>query len=171
MSQSTNAGAVDRWISFRKPDPKAQLRLFCFPYAGAGALIFRKWADGLPREVELCPIQLPGRGTRLTEPPFTMLSCLVEDLDRALAPLLDKPFAFFGHSLGALVGFELARHRSRQSGIQPTHLFVSAGRAPQIERRDRPIHGLRDAEFLAELRRLNGIRGPVMEDAELMAIM
>ena len=84
MSQSTNADAVDRWISFRKPDPNTQLRLFCFPYAGAGALIFRKWSDALPRDIEVCPIQLPGRGTRLTEPPFTKLSCLIEALTRAL---------------------------------------------------------------------------------------
>lgn len=93
MSQSTIAGDLDRWIPFRKPDPKARLRLFCFPYAGAGALIFRKWSDGLPRDIEVCPIQLPGRGTRLTEPPFTKLPCLIEALVRALDPLLDKPFA------------------------------------------------------------------------------
>jgi medium-chain acyl-[acyl-carrier-protein] hydrolase len=167
----TDTTAIDNWIAFRKPNPQARLRLFCFPYAGAGAAIYRSWPDFLPADIEVCPVQFPGRGTRLSESPLTRLQPLVEDLDRALAPLLDKPFAFFGHSLGALVGFELARHRSRQSGIQPTHLFVSAGRAPQIERRDRPIHGLRDAEFLAELRRLNGIPGPVMEDAELMAIM
>jgi medium-chain acyl-[acyl-carrier-protein] hydrolase len=171
MSQSTNAGAVDRWISFRKPDPKAQLRLFCFPYAGAGALIFRKWADGLPREVELCPIQLPGRGTRLTEPPFTMLSCLVEALARVLVPLLDKPFAFFGHSLGALIGFELARQIRRQHGVHPVRLFASAGRAPQIPHRTPPIHNLANEEFLAELRRLNGTPRELLDHEELMEVM
>lgn len=171
MSQSTIAGAVDRWIAFRKADPKAQLRLFCFPYAGAGALIFRKWSDGLPREVEVCPIQLPGRGTRLTEPPFTQLSCLIEALTRALVPLLDKPFAVFGHSLGALIGFELARQIRRQYGVHPIRLFASAGRAPQIPHRAPPIHTLPDNEFLAELRRLNGTPRELLDHEELMEVM
>ena len=72
-------------------------------------MIFRTWSDGLPADVEVCPVQLPGRGTRLMERPFTRLPPLVEALAQALVPLLDKPFAFFGHSLGALVSFELAR--------------------------------------------------------------
>lgn len=167
----TGATALDAWIAFRKPNPRARLRLFCFPYAGAGAAIFRTWADFLPPDVEVCPVQFPGRGTRLAETPITRLEPLIENLDCALAPLLDKPFAFFGYSLGALVGFELARHQRRQSGIQPARLFVAADCAPQVARRGRPIHALPDAEFLVELRRLNGIPEAVMADAELMAIM
>jgi medium-chain acyl-[acyl-carrier-protein] hydrolase len=105
------------------------------------------------------------------EPPFTELSPLVQPLAQALLPLLDKPFALFGHSLGALVGFELARQLRRQSGIQPVRLFVSAVRAPQIPSRDRPIHALPEEEFLVELRRLNGIPRKVLEDVQLMQIM
>ena len=167
----TIATAFDSWIAFRKPNPQARLRLFCFPYAGAGASIFRTWSASLPADVEVCPVQFPGRGTRLTETPFTRLAPLVDALAQALGPHLDKPFAFFGHSLGALVEFELARHLRKQSGIQPVHLFVSADRAPQIRHRDRPIHALPEREFLAELRRLNGIPEKVWEDAELMQIM
>jgi medium-chain acyl-[acyl-carrier-protein] hydrolase len=165
------ATAIDSWIAFRKPNAQARLRLFCFPYAGTGASIFRTWPDGLPADVEVCPVQLPGRGTRLMETPFTQLSPLVEALAQALIPLLDKPFAFFGHSLGALVGFELARQLRRQSGVQPVRLFVSADRAPQLPQRDRPIHALPEREFLDELRRLNGIPGKVLEEIELMQIM
>jgi len=167
----TIATAFDSWIAFRKPNPQARLRLFCFPYAGTGASIFRTWSDGLPPDVEVCPVQFPGRGTRLTETPFTQLSPLVQALAQALGPLLDKPFAFFGHSLGALVGFELARQLRKQAGVQPVRLFVSADRAPQIPPRGRPIHALPDREFLVELRRLNGIPRGVLEDAELMQIM
>src|SRR5450759_4546174 len=105
----TTATAFASWIACRKPNPQARLRLFCFPYAGTGASIFRTWSDGLPAEVEVCPVEFPGRGTRLMETPFTQLSPLVQALAQALVPLMDKPFAFFGHSLGALVGFELAR--------------------------------------------------------------
>ena len=167
----TTATAFDSWIAFRNPNPRARLRLFCFPYAGTGASIFRTWSDGLPADVEICPVQFPGRGTRLMETPFTQLLPLVQALAQALVPLLDKPFAFFGHSLGALVGFELARQLRRQSGVQPVHLFVSADRAPQIPQRDRPIHALPEREFLVELRRLNGIPGKVLEEADLMQIM
>jgi medium-chain acyl-[acyl-carrier-protein] hydrolase len=167
----TTVIAVDSWIACRKPNPQARLRLFCFPYAGSGASMFRTWSDGLPADVEVCPVQFPGRGTRLMETPFTQLSLLVEGLAQALVPLMDKPFGFFGHSLGALVGFELARQLRRQSAVQPVCLFVSADRAPQIPHRDRPIHALPDGEFLAELRRLNGIPGKVLEDMELMQVM
>ncbi|HVB29716.1 MAG TPA: alpha/beta fold hydrolase [Terriglobia bacterium] len=167
----TTTTAFDSWIACRKPNPQARLRLFCFPYAGSGAAIFRTWSEGLPSDVEVCPVQFPGRGTRLMETPFTQISPPVEALAQALAPLLGKPFAFFGHSLGALVGFELARQLRRQSGVQPVRLFVSADRAPQIPHRGRPIHALPEEEFLGELRRLNGIPKKVLEDVELMRIM
>ena len=171
MSRSTTAAAFDSWISFRRPGPEARLRLFCFPYAGAGALIFRTWSDGLPADVEVRPVQLPGRGTRLMERPFTQLSLLIEALAQALVPFLDKPFAFFGHSLGALVSFELARRIRRQYGLYPVRLFVSAGRAPQIAQRGRPIHTLPEKEFLAELRQLNGTPSELLDHEELMEIM
>ena len=167
----TTATAIERWIAFHTPKPQARLRLFCFPYAGAGASIFRTWSDGLPADVEVCPVQLPGRGTRLMETPFTEITPLVQTLAQALFPLLDKPFAFFGHSLGALVGFELARQLRRKSGIQPVLLIASADRAPQVPLRDGPIHALPEREFLVKLRRLNGIPATVLEDAELMQIM
>lgn len=167
----TTAINRDCWIAFRKPNAQARLRLFCFSYAGAGASIYRTWSDSLPADVEVCPVQLPGRGTRLEEAPFTQLAPLVEALAQALDPLLDKPFAFFGHSLGALVAFELARQLRRQSGVQPVRLFVSADFAPQVHHRERPIHALPEKEFLAELQRLSGIPGKVLEEADLMQMM
>ncbi len=166
----TTAAAFDSWIACRKPRPQARLRLFCFPYAGGSALIFRTWSDGLPADVEVCPIQLPGRGTRLMEPPFTQLSPLIQALAQALLPLLDKPFAFFGHSLGALVSFELARQLRRQYGVQPVRLFVSASRAPQLPHRGLPVHTLPAGDFLAELRRLNGTPRAMLAHEELMQI-
>jgi medium-chain acyl-[acyl-carrier-protein] hydrolase len=166
----TTAAAIDSWVVYRKPRPQARLRLFCFPYAGGGALIYRTWSDGLPADVEVCPVQLPGRGTRMLEPLFTQLSPLIQALAQALLPLLDKPFVFFGHSLGALVSFELARQLRRQYDMQPVRLFVSAGRAPQLPHRGLPVHTLPDRDFLAELRRLNGTPRAVLEHEELMQI-
>src|SRR5208337_356763 len=171
MSRSTTAAAFDSWISFRKPGPKTRLRLFCFPYAGAGALIFRTWSDGLPADVEVCPVQLPGRGTRLMERPFTQLSPLTQDLAQALVPLLNMPFAFFGHSLGALVSFELARHLRSLYGMGPVRLIVSASPAPQFPHRDRPIHSSPEKEFVEQLRRLNGTARELLEHEELMEIV
>jgi len=133
--------------------------------------IFRAWSDGLPADVEVCPIQLPGRGPRLIEPPFNRLSPLIHALAEALFPLLDKPFAFFGHSLGALVSFELARQLRRQYAVQPVRLFISADRAPQIPNRDPPTHSLPEGEFLMAVRRLNGTPREVLEDEELRQIM
>lgn len=167
----THASVLDSWIIRRKPSPQARLRLFCFPYAGGGVSIFRAWSDTLPADVEVCPLQFPGRGTRLMEPPFTQLSPLVQALAEALFPLLDKPFAFFGHSLGALVSFELARRLRRQYAAQPVRLFISADRAPQIPNRDPAIHSLPEGEFLTELRRLKGTPTELLEDEEVMQIM
>jgi medium-chain acyl-[acyl-carrier-protein] hydrolase len=162
---------LDSWIAGRKPNPQARLRLFCFPYAGGAASVFREWSDGLPADVEVCPIQFPGRGTRLMEPPYSRLSLLVEALIRALLPLLDKPFALFGHSLGSLVSFELARQIWANHQVRPVRLFVSAGPAPQIPRRNSPIHDLPEKEFMAELRRLNGIPAELLSNKELMDIV
>jgi medium-chain acyl-[acyl-carrier-protein] hydrolase len=133
--------------------------------------MFHIWPNVLPADVEACPIQLPGRGPRLMERPFTDLSSLIEVLAQALSSLLDKPFAIFGHSLGALVGFELARQLRKQYGVSPAHLFVSAGCAPQIPRRGSPIHTWPAKEFLEEVRHLNGIPKEVLEHEELMEIV
>ena len=133
--------------------------------------MFRDWSDGLPADVEVCPIQFPGRGTRLKEPPYSRLSLLVEALAEALRPLLDKPFALFGHSLGSLVSFELARQLRANHRVRPVRLFVSAGPAPQIPHRGLPIHNLPEKEFAAELRRLKGTPGELLEHKELMDIV
>jgi medium-chain acyl-[acyl-carrier-protein] hydrolase len=132
--------------------------------------VFYKWSESLPWDVEVCPIQLPGRETRLEEPPFTRLFPLVQALTQAIRVYLDKPFVFFGHSMGARVGFELARELRRQNDPGPVHLFVSASRAPQIPDPDPPIHHLPEAEFVKELRRLDGTPEEVLQNAELVQL-
>ena len=119
------------WLVNWKPKRSGNLRLFCFPYAGGGDSIFRAWQHGLSDTVEVCPVELPGRGSRIAEPPFTDINQLVRCAAQALAPYLDKPFALFGHSMGALIAFELARHMRRDYSAQPVHLFVSGRPSPQ----------------------------------------
>ncbi len=166
--------SYSRWISRIpiEPPSKARLRLFCFPYAGGGASIFREWSAKLPPTVEVCPIQLPGREHRWRERPFTRLLPLVETLASDLQPLLHLPFAFFGHSMGALISFELAQQLRRRHGKTPVHLFVSGARAPHLPALDPPIHHLPDTVFLGALRRrYNGMPEEALLNAELMQVV
>ncbi len=158
------------WIKYPKPNPQARLRLFCFSYAGGGALAFHAWPKALPAEVEVCSIQLPGRENRLQEPPLTCLSELLPLLEQALRPALDRSFAFFGHSLGTLISFELARRLRPR--YQPSHLFVAGHRAPQLPDPHPPIHQLPDADFVEILQhRYQGIPKAVLQHAELMELL
>lgn len=159
------------WVLCPKPNAQAKLKLFCFHYAGGGAWSFRNWPDNLPSSVEVCSVELPGRGFRLTEAAFTSLDPLVQAIADALLPRLDKPFAFFGHSMGGLVCFELVRVLRRNYNLNPTHLFVSGHRAPQLPNPDPPIHNLPEPEFLAELRELEGTPQEVLENVELMQLL
>ena len=109
----------DVWIKRSGQYPQTCFRLFCFPYAGGGASFFRAWPERLPPDIEVCAIQLPGREDRLTETPFDRLSSLIDALADVLYPYLDFPFAFFGHSLGSLISFELTRWLRRQKAPCP----------------------------------------------------
>ena len=159
---------INPWIRCFNPNPDAQLRLFCFPYVGGGASIFRTWSDSLPLYVEVFGIQLPGREDRLQETPFTNISLLVQTLIPILRPHLNIPFTFFGHSMGALLGFELARFLRTEPALSPVHLFVSGRRAPQIPDRYSLIGTMTEREFIQELRDLNGTPKQVLENSELM---
>lgn len=159
------------WVIRPQPNPEARLRLFCFAHAGGNALIYRTWSDYLPADVELCLVQLPGRGGRLLEEPFTDLSPLVQTLAQLLAPHLQTPFAFFGHSMGALISFELARQLRREDERHPQHLWLSAFRAPQLPDPDEPTYHLPDADFLKVIRRLNGTPPEILQNDELMQLM
>lgn len=160
------------WIICPTPNPHACMRLFCLPYAGGGASTFHTWSSHLPQSIEVCRIQLPGRENRLREPPFSQISPLVEVLAQVIEPYLRMPYVFFGHSVGALVAFELARQLRRSYRLRPACLFVSGRRAPQIPDREPPIHRLPDAEFVQELgRRYDGVPEAVRQDAELMNVL
>ncbi len=159
------------WVKRSKPNPHARFRLFCFPYAGGGASLFRNWANRLPSEVEVCAVQLPGREDRLAEPAFTHMPLLIESLAHALYPYLqDKPYAFFGHSMGAFVSFELVRYLRRQHHTGPAQLFVAAQRAPQLPDLEPPVHALPDHEFIEELRNLNGTPVEILQNAEVLEV-
>jgi len=164
------SNATNLWFSNLRPNPQASTRLFCVPYAGGGAQVFQQWPDILPRSLEVWAANLPGRGKRLMEPPFLELSSLTATLTDALIPLLDRPFVIFGHSMGAIIGFETVRTLRRLNAPMPVHFFASGCFAPHVPD-PYPIHHLPHPEFLRELRRLGGMPKEVLEIRELMELI
>jgi medium-chain acyl-[acyl-carrier-protein] hydrolase len=167
------SSATEVWLPGRRPREGVTLRLLALPYAGGDTAIFAPWAEELPYEIELCPVQLPGRGRRAAEPAYAAIGPLVGALADALPPALDLPFALLGHSMGAVVGFELARELRRRGLPEPCHLLVSAHAAPHLPRRYAPLSALPDGELVAELHRRYGYvahrdAGPLDELLRLM---
>jgi medium-chain acyl-[acyl-carrier-protein] hydrolase len=130
---------------------------------------YHLWPGEFPPDVELCAVQLPGRGKRRSELPFTRMLPLLEALDAGLAPFFDVPFVFFGHSMGALIAFELTRCLRRRGAPMPLHLFVSARQAPQIPSTEPPLHHLPEPALLAELRRYGGTPESILEEPYVMS--
>lgn len=162
----------DAWLLRPALRPQAGARLLCFPYAGVGGSVYRLWPAGLPVALEMCAVQLPGRENRLREAAVDSIPALVDLMVPALTPYLDRPFAVFGHSMGAVLASEFVRALVSIGGPLPTHLIVSGRRPPHMPGMESPLHGLPDAEFVAEInRRYGGVPAGVMEHAELVALL
>ena len=159
------------WLQIRPVEGNPRLRLFCLPHAGGGATAYHPWAAGLTDFVQICPIQLPGREARLTEPLCDRLDILVDDMDRALRSWLDIPFAIFGHSMGALLAFEWARRLQREKCPTPVWLFLSGRCAPDTPGDSNLLHSLPDREFVTELTRLyDGMPQEFLENEALKEV-
>jgi medium-chain acyl-[acyl-carrier-protein] hydrolase len=169
---TAEAGAVStlwarRYARCRGP---VALRLLCFHYAGSGASQFRDW--GLPEDLsaEVWAVQLPGRENRRAEEPFRRIEPLIATLSRELRPLLDRPVAFFGHSMGALIAFELSRELRRAGRSLPVWLFLSAHRSPELPARHRAASTLPDPELFKRLYRVAGGSPSAIHDLELLRL-
>jgi medium-chain acyl-[acyl-carrier-protein] hydrolase len=159
---------ADGWI-VGPPRPHAPaVRLFCLPYVGGAASVYESWRGGLGDDVEVCPVELPGHQTRLRERALTRVDALVDALASALTAELDVPYALFGHSLGSLVAFELARELRRRGADEPRALFVSGGPAPRLPRVHPPVHDASEAEVVDRLRSLGGLPDEVLAEPELL---
>jgi medium-chain acyl-[acyl-carrier-protein] hydrolase len=151
--------------------PRALVRLFCFPHSGAGAYTFWTWLPSFPAHIEICPVRLPGRENRIDEPLIADMPALAQATAAGLRPYLDRPFAFFGHSMGALLSFELARYLRRHDGLSAVRLFVSGHGAPHLPAAEPPCHALPEAEFVTKLRELHGTPDEVLDNLELRALI
>lgn len=156
------------WFVCPKPNPSAKTRLFIFPYAGGGPAAFSKWTTN---NIETYIAHYPGRGSRFNEPPLKRIDALVENFLREIQPALDKPFVFFGHSLGALIAFGLARSLRRGSLPQPERLFLSARAAPHLPDPNPPLHALPDDEFLQAVKNFNGIPAEILNQPEALTLL
>lgn len=176
-SSARSVEAVQRdcaggWLQWPTARSDAALRLFCFHPAGVGAAVYRQWGFGLPSSVEVAAVQLPGRGNRLKEPPVADVPLLVDALVSNLAPHFEGRFAFFGHSMGAVLAHELS-HALRDRGLpSPSHLIVSGRRAPTVPYRFPPISHLPDHVFVAEINsRYGGIAPEILQHQDVLNLL
>lgn len=150
------------WFPFNSAPFTENVRLFCFPYGGGNAAIYQSWQQYLPEKIKVSPVQLPGRGVRIQEPSYQRIMPLIEELTIAIQPYLDRPFIFFGHSMGALLSFELACYLREKNQPLPKHLLVSGYRAPHLPDPNSPIHHLPDPDFIREIAKLNGTPSEIL---------
>lgn len=143
---------ANRWFVCRSERPQAALRMFCLPYAGAGASVFNSWSNSFPDTIELQAVQLPGRESRYNEPMFTDIHEAVKVLADSIKLYMDRPYAFFGYSMGALVAFELMRELRRRGEPLPIQLFLAAMRAPQTSPICPSLADLPNDSFLEQMR-------------------
>jgi surfactin synthase thioesterase subunit len=157
------------WLVQAEPRPNAGIRLFCVPFAGVGPSAFRGWAQSLDQDIETFYAHLPARESRFRDAPVTSVRQLADFLAQAIEPWLDRPFAVFGHSLGAVIGFETVRALRARGNPLPRALFVSASRAPHLPNPHAPLRHLGDDEFLKRLneRYEGSVPAAVMASPEL----
>ncbi|WP_051261108.1 thioesterase II family protein [Desulfovibrio inopinatus] len=148
----------------------AEMRLFCIPYAGAGASLYRSWSHIFSPSIQVCPVQLPGREERLGESCHTTVATLVEGLMGELVFYLDRPYALFGHSMGSKIAFELCRALQEAGHVLPEILVVSACRAPHLPE-PAPIHDLPQDDFVSGLKRYSDDVTLLEENPELLELL
>jgi len=167
----TRSSLSSDWIVIPRPAISPRVRLLCFPHGGGSATTFYAWPGKLPEDVEVCALQLPGRGRRLFETPPTSIDHIIAPLWEAFQPFRGTPVALFGHSLGATIAFQFALQLQSKK-ISPVHLFVSGRSAPQCPDLEAPIRDLPDREFVSEMRqRYGGVPDEVLRDEEMMALV
>ena len=166
---------INPWLRRYHPAPDAPMRLVYFPHAGGAANTSFQLSAALPPVAEVISVQYPGRHDRFGEPCVDSLNDLADEIPQWLEALDDKPMAFFGHSMGSVLAFEIARRlqaddSAPSDGPTPTHLFVSGRRAPTIVREER-VHLMDNAGLVADMRALQGTDDSVFDDPEVLQLV
>lgn len=159
------------WFPFRRESDRARVRLFCVPHAGAGAAAYLEWARRLPPEIEVCATELPGRGARGAEPPYHRLEPLTHRLCDVVRPLLDRPYLLHGHSMGALVAFELARLLQDMDVAQPSGLLVTGMVAPPRWPVNPPVHHLPPDQLVVQATRFLELPPDLAAEEDVLALL
>jgi surfactin synthase thioesterase subunit len=170
-NQEGNVKQSDQWFPFRIENGDERTRLFCFPHAGAGAAAYLGWARRLPRDIEVCAAELPGRGGRSAESPYLRLEPLVRRLTDVVRPLLDLPYLLHGHSMGALIAFELARTLHERDAPRPAGLVVTGMVAPQRWPVNPPLHQLPVSELIARAEDFLGLPPEMTADEDVLDLL
>ena len=163
--------AANRWLQTVTPRPAARLRLFCFHPAGAGPNFYREWAERLPADIELTAVHLPGREGRFLEPALTDYAAAVAALHAGLRPALDRPYALFGHSMGALLAYGVAVSAARAGDPAPERLLVSGCGGPGTVQPKGGRSGWTDADLVADLREMGGTPEQVLAEPALLDLI
>lgn len=161
----------NNWITCPHPEPGAKVRLFCLPFAGGGASIYRSWGKLIGNEIEVCPIQLPGRENRFSDTPIKQAQAMAQTLANQIQLYSNKPFFIYGHSMGALIAFELTRALQDNGLDLPQGLILAAHRAAHLPRKREALYALPDDQFIDRLKRFGGFPQEVLDSKELLAFL
>jgi medium-chain acyl-[acyl-carrier-protein] hydrolase len=163
---------VNDWlVHVGAPLSATRSRIVALPWAGGGTAVYRRWATMLPADVALTIVRMPGRESRLGEPPLTDMDAVVDELAPLVADLTDVPTMIFGYSLGALIGYELTVRLHATGGTRPSLLAVGGSNAPHVPREQPSLAGLDDTDFVAALRDLDGTPAEIFEHPELLSLL
>lgn len=171
MITSDYRGVDNIWFAVHPARKSPSVRLFAFPHGGGGASAFRAWPSELPAHIELWAFRPPGREYRHREPSFPDMQSAVKTFIEVARAELEQPYVCFGHSLGALMAFEVARALSREGGRPPEKVIVAGHSAPHMTLRRRHVHKLSDREMIAELKDFAGTPAKVLDDPDMMSMM
>jgi medium-chain acyl-[acyl-carrier-protein] hydrolase len=159
------------WLAARYQRSRMCLPLFCFPYAGGGASIYRQWQAQMVDGINVCPVQLPGREDRIEDPLCNNMQRLIEEMAYHLNDFFTVPFALFGHSMGGMIAYELACYLCNGQGAPPVHLFISASFPPHMLKQRPPLHRLPEAEFADMMSSGGGIPKAILQNEELKELL
>lgn len=148
-----------------------QVKLFCFPFAGGSTYSYPFFQKYLPGFIEFIPLDIPGRGTRITEPLLYDLDAIAEDVFSRIRHQFTEPFAFFGHSMGTMIAYQLLNYLEKEGLPMPVHLFLSGRGGPNAEKENHQWHLLPSLEFRKKIFELGGSPEEVLQDERLMQLI